>query len=442
MRTRRLIHCTNAVVSPGLINSHDHTEYDNAAPVPHGTTRWDHRDGWRTGAGGEPKLNTPSSTTDPKLLALAELRFVMGGATSVVGSGGIHGFLRNLAAYPDTTLTEGLTGPTVFFDTFPLGDQNGTELTSGCAYPSPRSAGSAFASGGAYAPHVGEGVNLAAENELTCVAGSLGLLNAHTAVIHGVGLNATDIQKIATAKAKLIWSPRSNIDLYGNTASVTEYKPCDVMALGTDWLASGSMNMLRELACADSFNQKYIAKALSDQDLFDMVTINGAIAASYQNEIGDLKAGLQGDIAVFGGGSDYRAVIDAGVEDVLLVLRGGKPLYGDASLVGALSSTCSALPVCGASKDVCVDAPGVTLADIQSAASSTYPLFFCKGMAPTNEPSCVPYRDTYTLGIAAGDADGDGIPDAMDDCPNVFNPVRPMDGTSQADVDGDKTGDD
>jgi cytosine/adenosine deaminase-related metal-dependent hydrolase len=29
------------------------------------------------------------------------------------------------------------------------------------------------------------------------------------------------------------------------------------IALGTDWVASGSMNMLRELRCADELNENY-----------------------------------------------------------------------------------------------------------------------------------------------------------------------------------------
>jgi hypothetical protein len=47
----------------------------------------------------------------------------------------------------------------------------------------------------------------------------------------------------------------------------------------------------------------------------------------------------------------------------------------------------------------------------------------------------------YAGAILAGDADGDGIPDALDACPAVFDPVRPQDGGSQADLDGDGVGD-
>jgi hypothetical protein len=437
-----VVACPDAVVSPGLINAHDHTDFATEGPIKHGSTRWQHRNGWRKGTNGGPKLTEPGFADDARTNASAELRFVLGGATSVVGSGGTRGLLRNLASYPDTSLLEGATGASTFFDTFPLGDQDGTELTSGCAYPSPRSPGSAFGTAPAYVPHVAEGINVAAENEFACVAGSLGLLTDKTSIIHGVGMNAADIKKVADAHARLIWSPRTNISLYGNTATVTAFKALGVtIALGTDWLASGSMNMLRELKCADSLNQKYFGKAFSDQELWLMATKNAAIAAGFETQLGDLAPGLLGDVAVFAGATkDHRAVIDAGVEDVHLVLRGGKVLYGDEEVVRALDPTCQPFDACGQKKLVCMEA-GLNLSEVEATATGIYPLFFCKDQTPDDEPTCEPYRTEYANGITASDADGDGVPDATDSCPSVFNPARPMDASGQADVDGDGQGD-
>ena len=60
-----------------------------------------------------------------------------------------------------------------------------------------------------------------------------------------------------------------------------------------------------------------------------------------------------------------------------------------------------------------------------------------------NEPTCIPYCDSYPNGSSATDPDGDGVADASDDCPTVFNPPRllTMDGAKQSDVDGDEAGD-
>jgi imidazolonepropionase-like amidohydrolase len=436
------VSCPSGVISPALVNMHDHTEYATTGPQSLGTTRYACRNEWRTGADGAKALPKVKNTTDAKTIAAQELRFVLGGATSIVGSGGVGGLTRNLADYANQAFLEGLSGKTVYFDTFPLGDSNGTVLTSGCGYPSVRPSGTAFQDG-SYAPHIAEGINAAAQNELACTS-QASLLSARTSIIHGVGLNATDVKTVAAAGAKLVWSPRSNLDLYGDTARVTVYKTEGVMiALGTDWLASGSMNMLRELACADSLNTQYFHGAFSDQDLFEMVTKNAAIASGFDSQIGTLEAGKVADVAVFEGSTNagYRAVIAAGAEDVHLVLRGGKVLYGDAPVVSSLAQGCAALDVCGNARSVCIDTPSVALADVQAIGSSVYPLFFCKGQTPTAEPSCTPYRADYANGITSTDQDGDGVADGSDDCPTVFDPARPMDNGKQADSDGDGTGD-
>jgi imidazolonepropionase-like amidohydrolase len=441
-----LVDCAEGVISPALVNSHDHTNYATVAPEAHGDIRYDHRNDWRTGADGFTALPSVPSTTDDATIAAQELRFVVGGAASIIGSGGVAGLARNLAAYDTPTdETEGLTGPTVYFDTFPLGDTDGVVISSGCAYPSIEPASSAFEGGGRYAPHIAEGVNLGAENELTCASASTNdLVTSKTSVIHGVGMNANDVAKLQTAGAYLIWAPRSNISLYGDTAPITELRYANIpIALGTDWLPSGSMNMLRELACADALNQKYFAATFSDQDLFEMATIHGAAAAGFDSQIGSLEVGKLADITVFDGTTNqgYRAVIAASSEDVHLVMRGGSVLYGDAAVVSALAKSCTPWTVCGVERAVCIDTPGVTLSDIEGVGSSLYTITSCRGATPTGEPTCVPYRDNYPDGTSATDRDGDGVPDVSDDCPDIFDPVRPMDGTKQADVDGDGVGD-
>jgi hypothetical protein len=435
--------CPGGVISPSLINPHDHTEYATRAPEAHGASRYAYRHDWDQGADGATPLPHVESTLDVATNAAQELRVLLGGATSVVSTGGAPGLVRNLAAYQDPSWLEGLTGKVVFFDTFPLGNDDATVITSGCAYPDIISSGEAFEDG-VFAPHIAEGINLGAENEVTCAASSVNdLITSQTSIIHGVGVNATDVALIQKAGAKVIWSPRSNVSLYGNTTPVTEYRYAGVtIALGTDWLASGSMNMLRELACADTFNQKYLAGTFSDEDLWQMATVNAAAAAGF-DQIGTLEVGKVADVAVFDGrtNADYRAVIAAGVEDVHLVLRGGKPLYGDTKTVLALAAGCEAMNVCGESRSICFDVTGTTLAAVEAAATGIYPLFFCKDQTPTGEPTCAPYRDPSPPGPSPPDRDGDGVPDATDDCPDIFNPVRPMDGSKQADVDGDGFGD-
>lgn len=441
-----ILSCADGVISPGLINSHDHITYANNPPKPHGMERYDQRHDWRLGLRGHTKITT-SGGASANVVLFAELRFLMSGATSAVSSGGRPGLLRNIDQ-ADPTYYLGAPVQQADFDTFPLDDSSGKQLESGCTQGTSPTTTASIQIDEGYLPHIAEGVDKVALNEFTCTSmGATDLMQRQTAVIHSIALVPDQAALMRKRQTMVVWSPRSNIDLYGNTAPITMIDAEGVpIALGTDWVPSGSMNLSRELKCADDFNTKYMAKHFSDGDLFRMVTIHGAYAAGAQRVLGSLAPGKIADITIFDGktSKDQRAVIEAGVEDVALVLRGGAPMYGDKPLMDALGAqTCDALgDVCGKQKSACVQQDtGVALATIQSAGSAVYPLYFCKNMPVTSEPSCVPYRTTYTMGITATDKDGDGIEDAKDNCPDIFNAIRPMDGTAQADTDMDGIGD-
>ena len=451
-----IVTCADVVISPGLINSHDHIAFANNPPKTHGTERFEHRHDWRKGVRGHQAIRTRGSAP-ADVVRHAELRFVMSGATSTAGAGGAPGMLRNLDS--NAAQLEGLAGKVADSDTFPLGDNNLTTFPTTCdGWTGNRATAASIAGVDGYLPHISEGIDNSAHAEFTCQSQdgeTHDLVQKQTAVVHGIAVTAADVAKYRVDQTALVWSPRSNVDLYGDTAAVTMYDRLGVqIALGTDWVASGSMNMSRELRCADDLNQKYYGKYFSDKALWKMVTQNAAFATGFSKVTGMLKAGYASDIVLFNSATSksYRAVIDAGVEDTILVLRGGKPLYGDASTLklAAIGGTaCEDLDVCGVSKKACVavdSANAATLARIRTAGETAdtggkYPLFFCKGTVPTIEPSCVPFRASYPAGITATDKDGDGVPDATDNCPSVFNPPRPMSGPNQTDADGDMIGD-
>jgi cytosine/adenosine deaminase-related metal-dependent hydrolase len=448
-----VVTCDGAVISPGLINPHDHITFANNPPKPHGLERYDHRNEWRKGLRGKRRISVIGGAP-ADVVRFAELRFVMSGVTSIAGAGGERGLARNVDVPGNRDMLEGLPITAADSDTFPLGTKDRDEplfLSGSCDYPGSRRTASSIERLDGYLPHIAEGIDGAARNEFLCQSeGTHDLIARQTAVVHGIAAFPSDIAQYRRDMASLIWSPRSNVDLYGDTAPVTAYDRQGVLiALGTDWVPSGSMNMLRELRCADTLNQRYFGKHFSDAALVKMATENAAFAIGAERVVGMLKPGYVADIAVFstGGRAPYRGIPEAGVEDVMLVLRGGKVLYGDDALVSAPAiggADCEALDVCGVAKKACVAKDignGATLAAVREAGERIYPLFFCKNTAPRLEPSCTPYRETYRSGITATDADGDGIPDADDNCPNIFNPVRPVDGDKQADADGDGRGD-
>lgn len=447
--------CPDAVVSPGLVNGHDHMGWMNSVPwvaTDYGIDpqlRWEHRHDWRRGRRGNPTVEVAGGGANADEKAWGELRFVLGGATSTNGSGSSPGFLRNVDR---ETGLEGLDQPAVRYETFPLDDASGTLQTADCAYGTidgPQSVDS-------YTPHVSEGIDAEARNEFLCLTGqgegATDALQENAAIIHGVGLLPADVATMAARGIKLIWSPRSNVSLYGNTAPIPVMKRLGVeIALGTDWIPSGSMNMLRELACADALNKEAFGGALSDEDLWRSATLGAARALAMDDALGVLLPGRVADLAVFAknGRSAHRAVIEAGVEDVALVLRAGTPLSGDAAIVDALEDGCDPLDVCGVDKRVCVAREiGKTLTELEAAVGVQYPLFFCG--VPADEPTCTMSRalpndvvdgsTQYTGAQSDDDPDGDGVV-AGDLCPSVFDPVRPLDDGAQGDADGDGAGD-
>lgn len=450
-----VISCPEGVVSPGLINTHDHITFTQNLPYTENPAiRYEHRHQWRRGQDGKPEISSSGGASADQI-KWGELRFLMGGATSIVGSGGQKGFLRNL---DQAANEEGLNQPAVNFDTFPLDDSSGTRRTGDCNYGQNATTAADIAGDDSYEPHTSEGIDATARNEFLCQSSmtfdtmtpgvSNNLVVGKTAMIHAIGLTAADYAAMAAASTGLIWSPRSNITLYGDTARVTTAARLGVsISLGTDWMPTGSMNMLRELRCADDMNTDYYGKFFSDRDLWQMVTANAAQATKTDDVIGTLAVGKIADISIFkANGKTFRAVIEAEPADVVMVMRAGKVLYGDETAVTALSVGCDTVDVCGTSKKVCaMTEAGKTYAALMASAN-TYPAFFCS--APQNEPSCTPRRPTaemgstiYTGELTANDTDGDGIENGTDKCPTIFDPVRPMDMGVQGDLDADGAGD-
>ncbi len=457
-----VISCPDASISPGLINTHEHITYAENQPSPATTQRYEDRQQWRKGLDGKPEIPAPGGASNAQI-AWGELRMLMGGATSIVGSGGIAGLLRNL----DESANEGGLGKhAVFFDTFPLDDSGGIAAHRRLQlrrHRRHRLAGlerrrlrAAHRRGHRRdrAQRVPVPENSASYDTMTPGL-SNDLVMPKTAMIHAVGLETIDYNVMAAHQTSLIWSPRSNLSLYGDTARVTIAARFGVnIALGTDWIVSGSMNLLRELACASGFNQTQLGGFFTDQQLWQMVTSNAALATHMDDVIGTLATGHTADIAIFAGNgaaNPFRSVIAAEPKDIALVMRGGTALYGDATVVAALAQSCDALPVCGVNKQVCISTElGQDYAALRTAAGTTmYDAgnpFACG--VPANEPTCVPARPTavsgstvYTGVPSATDTDGDGIPDATDKCPTVFDPIRPLDNGVQPDSDGDGIGD-
>jgi cytosine/adenosine deaminase-related metal-dependent hydrolase len=260
-----------------------------------------------------------------------------------------------------------------------------------------------------------------------------GLLTAATVIIHGTALERADFAEMSEAGAKLVWSPLSNLLLYGTTTNVYDAMAEGVsVSLSTDWSPSGSRTLLRELKVADvALRDGRIlggsrdqvadlstdathgrpgqeAEAALDRALVDMVTRNPAHALGWYDRLGSIEEGKIADLLLLRRPenppahglprTEYRDLIDASERDVRLVLVGGEPLAGDVELLTALKPgdvETVASPVGGYEKavDITTEAPvpagDQTLAEVQSlleagVAATIHPPPAARGPPPTH----------------------------------------------------------
>src|SRR5690606_8227856 len=101
-----------------------------------------------------------------------------------------------------------------------------------------------------YFYHLAEGIGEAARKHFTTLV-EYDLLGRSLTAIHALGLKTEDLVKLKEAGASLVWSPLSNLLLYGQTHDPGRLKEIGVkFAIGCDWSPTGSKNLLEELKVA------------------------------------------------------------------------------------------------------------------------------------------------------------------------------------------------
>ncbi|KLU87005.1 hypothetical protein MAPG_06011 [Magnaporthiopsis poae ATCC 64411] len=416
-RNTTFVECTgSSVISPGFINAHEHIEYSTIMPLADIGERCDHRHDWRRGLRGHTKREAKVNGSAVAATAWGELRHLFSGTTSIVGGAMAPGLARNLDFLAG--LEQGIRSAVVTWDVFPLDDSVGILRDGDCDYGVAPINSDVSGKLHRYMAHVAEGVDAEAANEFRCLSDSrfdtiplpgreagvsTDIVWPNMALVHALGLSDADFELVASRGASVVWSPRSNVFLYGKTLNVTHLLEAGVnVALGTDWLPSGSATMGREAVCARDVTWHSFSQGLQPKILWEMMTVNAARAVGFDAHIGSLVPGKVADIVVFGGGNladnknsqddVYARAIFAGAEDVELVMRGGKVMVAGANLKGLASEpSCETVSFGRADKHICVaDELGSSFAQFQTSLKGVYPAIL-PGV-PDNEPTCKPTR--------------------------------------------------
>ena len=205
--------------------------------------------------------------------------------------------------------------------------------------------------------HLGEGVDPKSKEEFATLK-QKGLLAQETAIIHGTAFGESEFQEMAEVGAKLIWSPQSNLVLYGQTTQIPlALKHGISVSLGVDWNPTGSDDIFQELRIAAKVNEEQFAGAIPKANWIPMITANPAKALAVSDKIGTLTQGLKADITVLASQDPdaTESLLKTHLQDVQMVWVGGELLYGNAAVVQAVKpNLCEPLLVHGSSKRICV----------------------------------------------------------------------------------------
>lgn len=360
---------TASYIFPGLIDLHDHITW-NFLPRWNTGEKFSSRYEWQQRAAYGIALNGPHAkiVADHALACDAdrfgEIKAIVGGATSLVGgltptpntddNNCITGLARNLDNY------SGFDGSTlnkekVRYEVFPfeMGLADSVRARNGLDSGDIK----------AFLIHVGEGKpsDAAAAREFRMLAKrGDGFLRPRVSVIHGVSFGKPEFIQMAANGVGLIWSPRSNIELYGATTDVRSAKDAGVkIALAPDWSPSGSDGMIEELKYAATWNASQTPPVFTDAELVSMATLIPARLAGAETQIGALAKGLYADLLLIkkNGTNPYQALLHSNPADVRLVVIGGIPVYGDQDLMERLlpGKHLETIFVCGRSKTLYID---------------------------------------------------------------------------------------
>lgn len=337
---------TKGLIFPGLIDLHNHLAYD-ALPLWQVPKKFTNRDQWsglpayRTNISGPMGVIADLPGVLPALCRYVECKSLLGGATTTQGIALVnhnnvrtffHGLARNVEEPDDPRL------PTAHAR---IGDVAAKDLAK--FRKTLNGAKSCFLL------HLSEGTDAAAREHFLALhaSGDTWALSPALAGIHCVALNAGDFKTMAQFGAAMVWSPMSNLLLYGKTAAVAAATAAGLrIGLGPDWSPSGSKNVLGELKAAYAYSRAN-ENLFTPEELVGMVTRQAAAILHWDAKVGSLEAGKIADLLVVKGkpASPCESLIKAAETDVLLVTVGGVRRYGTAALMSGAAPELEAIKV-------------------------------------------------------------------------------------------------
>ena len=338
---------TGGTLYPGLIELHNHLSY-NLLRLWQVPKAFANRERWASIAEYRKRISGPMQVIGrtpgllPALVRYVECKCLLGGVTTSQGiqlasNAGVRrfyrGFLRNVEQTNEAALPEAATR---------IDDIEASDAELFLARLQKQSC---------FLLHLAEGIDDRARIHFLALQlrDERWAITPQLAGIHCAGLQAADFAILARHGGAMVWSPLSNLLLYGKTADIAAAKAAGVrLGIGSDWSPSGSKNLLGELKVA-RLASAMAGGVVSDRELVAMATREAAAILRWDATLGSLEANKRADLIVITGqtGDPYAQLLRATETAIALVMINGIARYGVPSLMQTLSPGGESLRVGG-----------------------------------------------------------------------------------------------
>jgi cytosine/adenosine deaminase-related metal-dependent hydrolase len=403
---REIVTGPRAWVFPGLINLHTHAAY-NVLPLWYSRKApFDNRFDWRADADYRAAISARLTAlktrpgAEQTLAVVAELQAIAGGTTVLDQSNRLDANAppeHPIVLCRDTGDTADLGLPAdrridsivdYFFNDHgkpsPKTDRDGKALLD--LYAADRDAGRLAAT----LAHLAEGrsgvgsgrgadpysrVEFQAFMQHPALADAARVRAVPLSLVHCCGLDVSDpaqVQFLADRNISIVWSPVSNLLLYGDTLDAERLLQNGInVALGSDWSPSGSKHVWDEA----KFARRYLAaigSTMSDADVFRMVTVNASRCLG-SRALGRIEEGACADLFIIESPIDSDSALEvfftAEDRDVLATVVNGVPIYGRRAFLEQFGLPLQALPARegSAARDKAVYLPPEVNVDVAGA---------------------------------------------------------------------------
>ncbi|MEO8123758.1 MAG: amidohydrolase family protein [Burkholderiales bacterium] len=353
---------SGGTIYPGLIELHNHLSYNALplwSPVP---KLFQHRGQWPDHPDYRKLISGPMTVVGqyrdaegkpallPPLVRYVECKCLLGGVTTSQGimlnsNAGVRRFYRGLLRNVEKTEDPDLSNAQGR-----IADVDAKDAKSFLARLKKEDS--------CFLLHLSEGVTPSDQADSVARRHFLALevapdewaINDRLAAIHSAGLLPQDFDVLGQHGGAMIWSPLSNLLLYGATARVEDARRAAVrIGLGSDWSPSGSKNLLGELKVAWLYSQHVLNGLFSARDLLAMATCDAAAILKWDKALGSLEPGKRADLVVFTGktGEPYEALIRSKETAIRLVMINGVARYGMPAMMKSLGASGETLRVGG-----------------------------------------------------------------------------------------------